>query len=566
MTHAAIVAIALFTAAPVQVAPRDELLRVAPPDAAILVIVQNARDHVRSLSESPFGQWFPTTAIGQQLLNSLELNQFRESGATILSELGTTPRAILDDVLGDAVAFAYSPAPADRPTDERAVILVRPGQPESLAKLMDRINQVQTRGGELKAVARKEHAGAVYFERQKPDGTAEFYCFRGNVFAFSSSETDIKAFIDRDKTAPTRNAIATRMTTLGVADSPAVLLINPRPLDAEVRAKVATAKPDEKRFLERFAEVWAGLEAAAVYVNLDADLEVGLALRFHAEKLPADAKRWLTGVRTTRPAELLIPSDALFGFAGHVRVVELIDLVASVAPVEMGKPGFDDWIARTLGPVIGKDKLPVVLNALGPNWAAWVEPPVKDAFLPTLVAAIEISGADRAKSEKALIDAVGFGFRMVAVAYNVDHPDQIEVVEEKDQKTGAVIVSLVNDKGFPAGFRPSFAVQHGYLVLATSPEAITRFTAPRPGAKPNDYATLARLSGTACREYLMTHGRKLATFLAGFGVGEEKQLAKQIATVATAMELLDAADVTIRGDDSSLKISVRIKTAKPLKK
>ena len=77
--------------------------------------------------------------------------------------------------------------------------------------------------------------------------------------------------------------------------------------------------------------------------------------------------------------------------------------LARLMAVEMGKPGVKDWIAQTLGPVIGKDKLPVVLNALGPNWAIWAEPPVKDAFLPTLVAAVEISGTpeERAKADGA---------------------------------------------------------------------------------------------------------------------------------------------------------------------
>ena len=88
----------------------------------------------------------------------------------IFRELDTTPEAIIDDVVGDAVAFAFSPAPPDRPKDERAVILVRPRKTETLQKLLDKINELQTKSGELKAVSRKEHAGMAYFERQKPAG------------------------------------------------------------------------------------------------------------------------------------------------------------------------------------------------------------------------------------------------------------------------------------------------------------------------------------------------------------------------------------------------------------
>ncbi len=57
------------------------------------------------------------------------------------------------------------------------------------------------------------------------------------------------------------------MTKLGVADSAAVLLVNPRPLDAELSAKVKNAKPEERVFLARFADVWKATEAAAIYLT-----------------------------------------------------------------------------------------------------------------------------------------------------------------------------------------------------------------------------------------------------------------------------------------------------------
>jgi hypothetical protein len=243
-------------------------------------------------------------------------------------------------------------------------------------------------------------------------------------------------------------------------------------------------------------------------------------------------------------------------------------LVASLAPAEPNKPGVKEWIGQTLGPVIGKDKLPLVLTALGPNWAAWAEPPEPAAFLPTLMAVVELhgSGPERAQAEQALAEAVEYGFRTARVAYNANHTDQIEVKEQKDPRTGAVIVSLVNEKGFPPGFRPSFAVQHGYLVLASTPEAIHRFTVPPPPARPNDYATVARLSGTACRAYLQNHGAQVAKFLAQFGAGAEAELAAQIKTLADVLEWVESADVIVRGNTNQLRIALRVTPTKPLQK
>jgi len=561
----------LLIASPASAGPRDELLRVAPPDAALVVVVQNARGHVRSLIESPFAEWFPTTTAGKKLLVSIDLKQLRDVGTTILPALGTTPQALLDDVLGDAVAFAYTPAPEGKPGDERAVILIRPGKPESLVKIIDKLNDLQRQGGELKAIVRREHAGAEYFERQKPEGGGEFYCFRNGVFAFSGTEADIKAVLDRDKTEAKDKppVLVGRMQKLGVADAAVVVLVNPRPLDAEVKAKITAAKPDERRLFLRFEEIWTSLEYAAISVSLGKDLELGLSLRFNPEKVPADVKKWLIGPHDSSTAENLIPEKALLGIAGHARASEILDLVASLAPMAPDKPGVKEWIGKTLGSVVGQDKLPLVLESLGPNWAMWVEQPVKDGFLPTVVAAVEVSGEGEARTtaEKTLLQAVEFGFQTARVAYNVKHTDQIELKETKDATTGVVIKSLVNDKGFPPGFRPSFALTQGYLVLATSPEAITQFKLPAADATPaKGYTTLARISGTHSRAYLQTHGGKLAKFLSQIGIGEEKNLHGHIESVAAVLELVDSVDLIRRDIENGLKLELRLKPTKPLKK
>ncbi len=570
----AVVALAIW-AAPAVAGPRDELLRVAPPDSALVILIQNARDHARNVSESPFAEWLPTTTVGKKILAAAELKQVREAVGNIATQLGTTPQAVLDDIFGDAVAFAFSPAPPGRPNEERAVILIRPRKPESLAKILETVNTLQTKGGELKGVVRREHAGAEYFERQKTAGGPEFYCFRGDVFAFSSSEADVKAVIDRDKSAPPLAEkvpeLVARMQKLGVADAAAVILVNPRPLDAEVKAKIAAAPPEMKRFLEKFAEVWAGLDSAAVYVTLDKHLEIGLSLRFQQEKLPADVKKFLAAIREPSTAEYMIPKDALFGIAGHVRAAELIDLVAALAPIEPGKPGVKEWISKALGPVVGRNNLPLVLDSLGPNWAVWAEPPAKDAqdtFLPTLVAAIEINGdgESRLKAEKSLVMALEFGFLTARVAYNATHADQIELKEEKDPKTGAAIRTLVNEKGFPPGLRPSFAIKSGYLVLSTSPDAIKQFAPPAANSVPKGHTTLAKFNGTETRAYLQTHGAKLAKFLSDLGVGDEKTFRGHIESIAAVLELVDSVDIITRPDENGLQIAVRINTAKPLKK
>ena len=111
--------------------PREELLRVAPPDAALLLLVQNANDHVQSIEQSPFAKWFPQSALGKQILFGVDLKQAQSSLAPIFAALEIKPEELLADVFGDAVAFAYTPTPNDDPKGERAVVIVRPRKPET---------------------------------------------------------------------------------------------------------------------------------------------------------------------------------------------------------------------------------------------------------------------------------------------------------------------------------------------------------------------------------------------------------------------------------------------------
>lgn len=572
MNRFAPIAVMLLAASPVLAGPRDELLRVAPTDAALVVVVQNAREHAKGLAGSPFVEALPRTAVGKKLLQVIDLQQVRDVTSTVLPALGTTPQALIDDVLGDAVAFAYSPAPAGKPSDERAVILIRPGKPEALAKIVERINELQKQSGELKALARREHAGGEYFERQKPEGgEPEFYCFRSGVFAFSANETDIKGVLDRDRSVP-KDApapLVVRMQKLGVADTLAVVLVNPRPLDAEVKAKIAAAKPEERRLFARFGQLWDALEFAAVSLSVGTDAELALSLRFHQDKVPADVKTWLVGPREPIAAARLIPDNALAGFAGHAKASELLDLAASLAPEPAGRPGVKEWVAKTLGVVVVPQKLALVLDSLGPNWAAWAVPPEKDGFLPVVVGAVEVSGEGekRAVAEKTLLQTVEFGFQTARVAYNSRHADQIDLEETRDAATGVVIKSLVNEKGFPPGFRPSFALVKGYLVVATSPDAITAFKGPPAGDGAKDgTALLARFSGTHTRAYLVTHGDKLAKFLGELGAGDESTLRAYATTATEVLELIDTIDLTRRDLENGLKVSVRVKPTKPFKK
>lgn len=542
-------------------APRDEALRLAPPDAALTVVAQNLREHARALGESPFAAWLPTSSLGKQLFAGEDgLKQFTEVAAPILRALDTTPAELFNDVLGDAVVFSYTPAAGGAP--ERSLILVRPRKPEVLAKLVDRLNGLQIKSGELKGVTEHKHAGASYFARQRPDGTASYYGFAGSVLAFSESEADIKAALDRargdaDKPPP----LVARMTKLGVADAALVLLVHPRALDAEIAAKAKGAPAAERAGLERLLGVWRATESAAVYLTLDTGAELGVSVQFAPEKLPADAKAWLTGARAPSAVWQAVPNDALFAVAGRMKASELLDALGSLTAAA-GKPGFRAGFDSALGPIVGKDKLPKVLDALGPDFGAWVQPPAKGTSVPVVVAAVRVKDGATAET-KAVLQALEFGFQSARVAYNSKHADQMEIDDEKD---GDTVIRVLSGGLLPEGARPCFAVKGGYLLVASAPDAVRAFRAPAAEPKPGGPVPVARFGASATRAYLTAHTPALAKFLATTGAGDEKELAEQLTAFAAVLEPFEKVELLAHGDATGLRLALRATTAKPLRK
>src|SRR6185312_4378518 len=92
-----------------------------------------------------------------------------------------------DDILGDDVVLAYRPAP-----DEHGLVLVRPRRPELLARLVDRVNDIQQQNGELKALDVLTYKGTTY-RRRNDRGKELFYFSDGPVFAVAPREETLRA-------------------------------------------------------------------------------------------------------------------------------------------------------------------------------------------------------------------------------------------------------------------------------------------------------------------------------------------------------------------------------------
>ena len=120
--------------------PRDELLRLAPPDAGFCVVIQGWREQARPtqaspvaarLAESPYGQAFADSPEARKRLADLD-EQLR-------THLDVSWPQIRDEILGDAVLLAYTPGPPGQPEAEVGLLIVHVRRPDVLAPLLDRL-------------------------------------------------------------------------------------------------------------------------------------------------------------------------------------------------------------------------------------------------------------------------------------------------------------------------------------------------------------------------------------------------------------------------------------------
>ena len=185
------------------------------------------------------------------------------------------------------------------------------------------------------------------------------------------------------------------------------------------------------------------------------------------------------------------------------------------------------------------------------------------AWLPSLTAVLRLrpGGDGGPPVEQRVLDGLDFAARLAVLELQQPAGRPAAAADgSAGRRRGA------GDRGQPvaAGLQPAFAWKGGYLVLASTPEAVRRFVPPTQGASqrradrrrsaagPAGTARLGRLSegvSRPCRHTL----RMPTTSRAAEADGRVERLVK-------GLELFDAVEVVQRTAPGRAVISVRLKT------
>jgi hypothetical protein len=558
---------ALFFAGPaLALTPREEVLRLVPEDAGFCLLVQGLRHQAQAFHESPFYEQFRTSTFGSDLLQSPGAVKLSQLEQHLQKHLGLTWPRIRDELIGDAVALAYRATSSGGKDGDQGLILVRARDARLLADVVTRLNELQLGSGEVKAVEARKHHDAEYFCRVEAKRNL-FYYLRGPLLAFTSQEDLLRDVIDRDRQSEGKEIVLVRqLQRLGADAALATLWVNPRAFDRELERKAATAKGAEVLVLRRIEEYWKAIDGLALSATVNpGGPEIALTFLAREGAMPAAVRRFFDA--DAKPSDLWerFPDRALVAVAGRLDALELTGFLGDFLPAEARRAA-RDTVNREFGAALGLDIVQDVLPNLGPDWGVCITAPAASdrSPLPALVAAIRVRpGSTVRPVDRALLDGLHSLAVLVVLGYNNSHTDAIRL--ETVRQDQVEVQFLKNGKGFPPGWQPAFALKAGYLLLATSPEAIRAFRAtPNPSAAAGPDLPLLRVSIREFRAYLNSHLDFLAARVAeDHGISPDAA-AKKLRGLLSLCECFERVELARRAGPGKVALVLRARTEKPM--
>ncbi|MGE3804225.1 MAG: hypothetical protein AB7K24_06095, partial [Gemmataceae bacterium] len=164
--------------------------------------------------------------------------------------------------------------------------------------------------------------------------------------------------------------------------------------------------------------------------------------------------------------------------------------------------------------------------------------------------------------DRALLNGLNSLAILAVLGNNQARPEKISVASEMQDK---IEVKYVTGDAFPPGFRPAFALKEGYLLLATSPDAIRRFGTGKASVKVSE-GLMARVSFQALGTYLKEHRVALAAHIAERQNLSADEVNRRFDGLLTWCRFVDAVELNREASAGQLSLMLHIKTVKPLRK
>ncbi len=386
--------------------PADPLLRLAPPDAGLTIIVEDLRAHARQFFASPLSDKLGNLPAVRAWQESEPGRNFYRARARIATILGADFAQVRDGLLGEAFLLALRTPAGGRPEDARGLLLVRVPDRALLDRAVLALNNGQTKSGELLRVSERKTGGSFVYVREFRPGSArhdEFYAHLDErTFAWSNSEELLREVIERR--ARGEGGLAGRAEFARVRGRlPARALISayvdPRFVERLSSAVPRPTKPGDVRVWALVGRMVSALKYMGAAVEWREGIVVHTEELIDATKLAPAFQRWAERSDQFDPARFRVPPTALAFATSSLDAEVLLDLLNDLVPDdERGK--FDNLQTVFQGLLLGLDLRADVLPQLGPAVSGYFERPDPEQIGEGLPWVIEVSLARGTAGDK----------------------------------------------------------------------------------------------------------------------------------------------------------------------
>lgn len=560
--------LAVWMAWPARAAsPREDLLRLVPADVGFCLLVQDLRSHGDALLHSPLVRRLEQTPLGRKLAGAKEAQPLSDLDRLLQNYFQISSKELRDEILGDAIVFAYRPGPPGKPEGEQGICLVHARNEKLLAQLVQRINKLQSDTGDLKSLETCGEGAQVYYRRIDQSGT-NYYFLRGPILALSPQEDWLRQVLDRLASAgPNAESPVTReFRLLGMESALAGLWINPRTFDAQLQHHLTNASATQAVTLRTLQRYWQAVDGLGLACHLDEQLRLSLAVRGRREQLPQAAQQFLATAAARSELWNCIPANALVAFAGRIDVPAAAGMLSEFIPEE-GRQPIRAALDATCGALLGPHSDRELTTHVGPEFGLWVLPPAGDRWVPTTVAALRVRSAPSVNpADRTLLSGLKLLASLAVFQHNAGKPGSLRL--QTTLHEGEEITSLVNPDQFPAGFQPSFGLHGNYLVLATSLEAVRSFQPPPSAARvagAREPVPLLRVSLRGVHQYVSKNLDILARHSADKNQISTAQAREQLVGLVEVLQFFEQVEITQRAFANGFALQLRVQLVQPLK-
>ncbi len=211
-----------------------------------------------------------------------------------------------------------------------------------------------------------------------------------------------------------------------------------------------------------------------------ADVEARFTTLVRTKDLPASARPFFMEPAKASDLWKRFPDNAILRIAARLDGSAAAAAFVDLAPLEARQTIYKSF--QPLAALVGMDLERDIAPNVGPDWGLCILPAAVASNMPMGMAALAVRpGKKDIAIDHALYRGVEFLAGLALFDYNRRHPEE-PIRLQTLRQDNVEIKYLKNDKLFPAGFQPAWALKDGYLLLMTSPDAVARFGTAAPAS------------------------------------------------------------------------------------